>query len=195
MVLAPAAYSKKKKKKKNKCRVAKFHFKAKDATGKLHNLQNFKEPVVLAVYAGKNTADVNEDVHDGLKKDKDLKKGGELNSYFNAFGVANYQETWVPNAIIAYLIKRKIEKYKVTIWDDRDNCFSGSGESDDCLDKKRRKIFVDGKQNSTVFYKGRKMRNFVGDLNKQKFIDYIKTLARAAKEKKNFCEAKELANY
>ncbi len=194
--LSPAMAKKKKKaKSSSSCKKWRWNLGAKDSTGKTHWLTDYKEPVLMLVYAGKNTADTNVKAHDALKKDKELKKGGKYNKLFRAFGIANYQETWVPNWIISMIIARKIRKYKVIIWNDKDNCFSGKGKSSDCMGGKKRKLFRDGKQNSTFLYKRYFVRNFVGKVNSAKYLKFTKALTQAAQEGKDICWVKENIKY
>ena len=94
------------------------NFRLKDSHGKVYTLDSFKEPVLVVWYEGKNSKEQNRWIK---KKLKALRKAGILSSKkYRSIGIANFQETAVPNFIIKAVIKDEIRKTGAIILCDTD---------------------------------------------------------------------------
>ena len=93
-------------------------FKLKDSKGRTFTLKSFKRRVLVFWYEGKNSKDQNRWIKEKLKK---LVKAKKLDkSRYRSIGIANFQETAVPNFIIKAVIKKEIKKTGATILCDKD---------------------------------------------------------------------------
>ena len=117
-------------------------FKLKDSKGRMHTLKSFKEPILVFWYEGKNTKEQNRWIKKKLKK---LVKAGKLSKKkYRSIGIANFQETAVPNFIIKAVIKSEIKKTGATILCDTNGKmmkkwgFRNGRSNIYVLDKKRR---------------------------------------------------------
>ncbi len=94
------------------------NFRLKDSHGRVYTLDSFKEPVLVVWYEGKNSKEQNRWIKNKLKA---LRKSGVLSSKkYRSFGIANFQETAVPNFIIRAVIKSEIRKTGAIILCDPD---------------------------------------------------------------------------
>jgi predicted transcriptional regulator len=140
-------------------------FTLKDSKGKTYHFKDFKEPVLVFWYEGKNSKEQNRWIKNALKR---LRKAGKLpKSKYRSVGIANFQETWVPNSIIAAVIRSEIKKTGATILCDRTG-------------KMMKKWgFRNGRSNIYVFDKN---RNLVwktsGPLNKRRGKQLIRLVVR-----------------
>lgn len=93
------------------------NFRLKDSKGKVHTLKSFKKPVLAVWYEGKNSRNQNTWIKNKIKRLFDRKV--IPNKKFETVGIANFQETAVPNFLIMLAIKRERRKYGVNILCDR----------------------------------------------------------------------------
>ena len=92
-------------------------FSLKDSRGKTYTLASFKTNVFVVWYEGKNSKEQNRWIKDKLKK---LRSAGRLkDATYTSIGIANFQETAVPNFIINMVIKSEIKKTGAVILCDR----------------------------------------------------------------------------
>jgi predicted transcriptional regulator len=92
-------------------------FNLKDSKGKSYTLYSFKKKVLFFWYEGKNSKEQNRWLKNKLKKLYDTNK---INSkLWESVGIANFQETAVPNFIINMVIKSEMKKTNATILCDR----------------------------------------------------------------------------
>ncbi|NTW17970.1 MAG: hypothetical protein HGA41_11020, partial [Syntrophaceae bacterium] len=89
------------------------NFILKDSLGKEYTLNSpeFKGRVVYVNYADVGSKDMNKHVDDALKKDPGIDR---KNNYVG-FGIANMKASFVPDFIIARVIKSKQEETGATI--------------------------------------------------------------------------------
>ena len=92
-------------------------FKLKDSKGKTYTLSSFKEPVLAIWYEGKNSKEQNRWLKKKLKKMFD--KNIIPQKKFRSVGIANFQETAVPNFIINAVIKKESKETGAVILCDR----------------------------------------------------------------------------
>lgn len=93
------------------------NFSLKDSRGKTYTLASFKTNVFVAWYEGKNSKEQNRWIKDKLKA---MRKAGKLkDATYTSIGIANFQETAVPNFIINMVIKSEIKKTGAIILCDR----------------------------------------------------------------------------
>lgn len=93
-------------------------FTLKDSKGKTYRMRDFREPVLVFWYEGKNSKEQNRWIKNKLKA---LRTAGKLpESKYRSVGIANFQETAVPNFIIAAVIRSEIKKTGAVILCDRD---------------------------------------------------------------------------
>ena len=83
-------------------------FKLKDSKGKVYTLASFHEPVLVVWYEGKNSKEQNRWIKNALKKMR--KKGILPKTKYRSVGIANFQETAVPNFIIRSVIRSEMKK-------------------------------------------------------------------------------------
>ncbi len=92
-------------------------FNLKDSKGKSFTLYSFKKKVLFFWYEGKNSKEQNRWLKNKLKKLYDTNK---INSkMWESVGIANFQETAVPNFVINMVIKSEMKKTNATILCDR----------------------------------------------------------------------------
>ncbi len=91
-------------------------FRLKDSNGKWWRLSDFKEPVLAVWYEGKNSKEQNRWLK---KKMKGLFDRNVIpQKCFRSIGIANFQETAVPNWLIRRIIKSEIRKTGAVIVND-----------------------------------------------------------------------------
>lgn len=118
-------------------------FNLEDAKGKAYSLKDFREPVFVVWYEGKNSKEQNRWIKNKLKA---LRDGGKLtDKKYRSIGIANFQETAVPNVIIAAVIRSEIKKTGAIILCDRDGSMM------------RKWGFRNGRSNIYVFDKDRRL--------------------------------------
>ena len=91
--------------------------KLKDSKGKTYTLASFKEPVLAIWYEGKNSKEQNRWLKKKLKKMFD--KNIIPQKKFRSVGIANFQETAVPNFIVNAVIKKESKETGAIILCDR----------------------------------------------------------------------------
>ncbi len=140
-------------------------FKLKDAKGKVYTLASFKEPVLVIWYEGKNSKEQNRWIKNTLKKMR--KKGILPKTKYRSVGIANFQETAVPNFIIRSVIRSEIKKTGAVILSDEKG--------------KMMKLwgFRNGRSNIYVLDKKRRLRwRSSGPLNKRRGKQLIRFILR-----------------
>lgn len=101
----------------------------KDAEGNAAKIPDFGEKVLFVIYADTQSADDNDPVAEALRAEK-LDE-----SKYRGLGVANMKDSWVPDAIIRMVIRRKIEQFNRTILADDDHILAKAWGLGDCDDK------------------------------------------------------------
>lgn len=145
------------------------NFSLKDPTGKNYTLNSFKQPVLVVWYEGKNSVEQNRWIKDTVDK---LEKAGTLSPrrYYN-LGIANFQETAIPNFLIHLAIKKEQKKTGALILCDKNG--------------KMMKLwgFRNGRSNIYVLDKNRVLRwRSSGPLNKTRGKQFIRFLIRLTKQ-------------
>ena len=141
------------------------NFSLKDSKGKSFSLKTFTHPVMVFWYEGKNSKEQNRWIKNKLKK---LRKSGVLPSRkYRSVGIANFQETAVPNWLINVVIKREIKKTGATILCDRTGKMM------------KHWGFRNGRSNIYVLDKNRRLRwRSSGPLNKRRGNQLIRFIIR-----------------
>ena len=145
------------------------NFQLKDSKGKPFTLKSFRQPVMVFWYEGKNSKEQNRWIKNKLKA---LRKKGVLPAKkYRSVGIANFQETAVPNWLINLVIKREIKKTGATILCDRTG-------------KMMKKWgFRNGRSNIYVLDKTRKLRwRSSGPLNKRRGNQLIRFIIRLTRQ-------------
>ena len=96
-------------------KVSGFHLK--DSKGTPYTLRSFKKKALMVWYEGKNSKEQNRWLKDKLKKIYDTNQ--IHSSKWESVGIANFQETAVPNFIINMVIKSEMKKTNSVILCDR----------------------------------------------------------------------------
>ena len=118
------------------------NFRLKDSKGKSYTLKSFKENVIAIWYEGKNSKEQNRWLKVKIKKMYD--KNIIPKKKFRSVGIANFQETAVPNFIIKAVIKSEARKTGAIILCDKTGImmkkwgFRNGRSNIYLLDKKRR---------------------------------------------------------
>ena len=145
------------------------NFRLRDSSGKVHTLKSFKKPVLAVWYEGKNSRNQNTWIKDKLKKLFDRKV--IPNAKFESVGIANFQETAVPNFLIMLHIKKQRRKYGVNILCDRTGKMM------------KQWGFRNGRSNIYVLDKQRRLRwRSSGKLTKRRGNQLIRFIIRLARQ-------------
>lgn len=140
-------------------------FKLKDSVGKTYTLRSFKEPVLSVWYEGKNSKEQNRWLKTKIKQMFD--KNIIPQKKFVSVGIANFQETAVPNFIINAVIKSEMRKTGAVILCDRTGIMM------------KKWGFRNGRSNIYVLDKERKLRwRSSGPLTKQRGNQLIRFIIR-----------------
>lgn len=93
-------------------------FALTDAFGKAYSLASFPKRIFEVWYEGKTSRGQNQWLKERIWK---LRKKGRLSdSRYDAIGIANYQETAFPNALIDLIVRRQSNEHGVRVLCDRD---------------------------------------------------------------------------
>jgi len=93
-------------------------FRLKTAFGKTYTLQSFKKRIFTVWYEGKVSNGQNKWLQDRIRQ---LRKKGLITArHYDSIGIANYQETSIPNAILDVAVRYYSKKDRVTVLVDRD---------------------------------------------------------------------------
>ncbi len=144
-------------------------FKLKDSKGKVYRLESFHEPVMVVWYEGKNSKEQNRWIKNKLKR---LRKQGILpKTKYRSLGIANFQETAVPNFIIRKVIRGEIKKTgAVILCDEKGKMMKLWG-------------FRNGRSNIYVLDKQRRLRwRSSGPLNKRRGNQLIRFILRLVRQ-------------
>jgi len=141
------------------------NFTLPDAKGHSHSMKNFRQSVLVIWYEGKNSKEQNRWIKNKLKR---LHKQGVLNDkVYRSVGIANYQETAVPNFIISAVIRSEAKKTGALILCDKTGVMM------------KRWGFRNGRSNIYVLDKGRRLRwRSSGKLNKRRGNQLIRFIIR-----------------
>jgi predicted transcriptional regulator len=83
-------------------------FSLPDVNGKIHTLASFQKRIVAIWYEGKSSFHQNTWLNAKLRE---LRDAGQLPyRHYQPMGIANYQETAVPNAVIDLMIRREARR-------------------------------------------------------------------------------------
>jgi predicted transcriptional regulator len=144
------------------------NFNLKNSRGKAYTMASFTTNVLVVWYEGKNSKEQNRWIKNKLKKQR---AAGKLKAAtYTSIGIANFQETAVPNFIINMVIKKEMKKTGSIILCDRTG--------------KMMKLwgFRNGRSNIFVFDKQRRLRwKTSGPLSKKvgnRLIRMIRRLQR-----------------
>ncbi|MCD6497956.1 MAG: hypothetical protein J7M25_06560 [Deltaproteobacteria bacterium] len=141
------------------------NFVLPDIKGHSHSLKSFSQPVLVIWYEGKNSKEQNRWIKNKLKR---LHKQGPLNDkVYRSVGIANYQETAVPNFIISAVIRSEAKKTGALVLCDKKGIMM------------KRWGFRNGRSNIYVLDKGRRLRwRSSGKLNKRRGNQLIRFIIR-----------------
>lgn len=166
-----------------------FTFKLEDPKGNIFTEANYSSPVLAIWYEGKNTKEINRSVKDLVISSPEFnKENGKYKNTYKSVGFANYEETAVPNFLISIFINSEIKKTGTTILADKDNCYSGEGDSKNCPEGKRRKIFENGNSNILLSVDGKVLKTFSGKINAEKYRNLLTKILDMKMEGKSFCD-------
>jgi hypothetical protein len=140
-------------------------FQLKDAFGKTHTLASFKKRIFTVWYEGKQSTNQNKWLHDRIRL---LRKRGLITDRnYDSIGIANYQETAIPNAILDVAVRYHAKKDRVTILLDRDGRMQ------------RLWGFRNGRCNIFVFNKERRLIwKATGPLTRKRARQFIRMIRR-----------------
>lgn len=144
-------------------------FRLKDSKGKAFSLSDFKEPVLAIWYEGKNSKEQNRWLKVKIKKMWD--KNIIPQKKFRSVGIANFQETAVPNFIINAVIKSEIRKTGAIILCDRTGAMM------------KKWGFRNGRSNIYLLDKQRRLRwRSSGPLNQRRGNQLIRFIQRLTRQ-------------
>jgi hypothetical protein len=93
-------------------------FTLTDAFGKVYSLASFPKPIFEVWYEGKASLEQNKWLKERIYK---LRAEGRLSdTRYDSIGIANYQETAIPNALIDIAVRMRSRKHGVRVLCDRD---------------------------------------------------------------------------
>ena len=144
-------------------------FRLKDAMGHWKTLKSFHEPVIAIWYEGKNSKEQNRWLKKKMKRlwDKNIIP----QKCFRSVGIANYQETAVPNWIIARVIKSEMKKTGSVILSDKTGIMM------------KKWGFRNGRSNIYLLDKDRRLRwRSSGPLNKRRGEQLLRFIIRLCRQ-------------
>lgn len=143
--------------------------KLKDWAGKTYTLKSFKEPILAIWYEGKNSKEQNRWLKKKLKKMFDKKIIPRKK--FRSVGIANFQETAIPNFLIARHIKKENKETGAIILCDREG------------EMMKKWGFRNGRSNIYILDKNRRLRwRTSGALSKKRGNQLIRLIMRLTKD-------------
>ena len=144
-------------------------FRLKDALGRWRTLKHFREPVIAVWYEGKNSKEQNRWLKKKMKHMWD--KNIIPQKCFRSIGIANYQETAVPNWIIRRVIKSEMKKTGSVILSDETGIMM------------KKWGFRNGRSNIYVLDKERKLRwRSSGPLSKRRGEQLLRFIIRLCRQ-------------
>ena len=147
------------------------NFRLKDSKGKSYSLHSFKKKVLIFWYEGKNSKEQNRWLKKKLKKIFDGNLKGIKAKHWESVGIANFQETAVPNFLINMVIKSEIKKTGAIILCDRKGVMM------------KKWGFRNGRSNIFMVDKKRRLRwKTSGPLGKKAGKRFIRLLRRLTRE-------------
>ncbi len=117
----------------------------KDANNQPATIPDFGSKVITIVYGDKEAADFSDPISDALKA-KNFPESKQ-----RGIGIANLKDSFAPDSVIRLMVRRKIEKYKVTVLTDVDRTFPNSWGIGDCNNKSV--FIVVGKDKKIKYFK------------------------------------------
>jgi len=146
-------------------------FTLTDAHGKKYTLASFKKPILEVWYEGKSSRFQNMWLKKRIWK---LRAAGRLHdSRYDSIGIANYQETAIPNVIIDMAVRRRASQHGVRVLCDRDGRMM------------RLWGFRQGRSNIYVFDGQRRLIwKSSGPLTRKRAKQYLRMLLRLTRKKK-----------
>lgn len=93
-------------------------FRLQSAFGKTYTLASFKKRIFTVWYEGKVSTGQNKWLQGQIRQLR--KKGLITKRHYDSIGIANYQETAIPNAILDVAVRYYAKKDNVTVLVDRD---------------------------------------------------------------------------
>ena len=145
-------------------------FTLKDANGKIYTLASFDKPIFEVWYEGKQSRFQNMWLKKRIWK---LRASGRLHdSRYDSIGIANYQETAIPNFIINLAVKQRARQHGVRVLCDRDGRMM------------RLWGFRNGRSNIYVFDAERRLIwKSSGPLTKRRARHYLRMLLRLTRKR------------
>ncbi len=144
-------------------------FKLKHSNGKWYTLKSFKKKVLLVWYEGAKSKEQNRWLKNKLLKIYDTNKIPQ--KLWESVGIANFQETAWPNAIIRVVIRKEQKKTRSPIlWDQNGHMMKSWG-------------FRNGRSNIYVLDKNRRLRwKTSGPISRKMGRRLVRLLRRLTKE-------------
>ncbi len=140
-----------------------------DWEGKTYTLKSFKEPVLAIWYEGRNSLEQNRWLKNELAELVDKKVIPR--EKFRSVGIANFQETAIPNVLIARHIRAETKRTGALILCDRDGRMQKEWG------------FRNGRSNIYILDKNRRLRwRTSGPLNKRRGQQLIRLIQRLMRE-------------
>ncbi len=140
-------------------------FRLKDVNGKVYTLKSFKKRIFTVWYEGKTSNGQNKWLQDQIRKLR--KKGVITKRNYDSIGVANYQETAIPNAILDLAVRHYAQKDNALVLVDRDGRMQ------------RLWGFRNGRSNIYVFNKDRRLIwKSTGPLTRKRAKQFIRMIRR-----------------
>jgi len=140
-------------------------FRLKDAFGKTYTLASFKKRIFTVWYEGKQSTGQNKWLQNRIRHLR--KKGIITTRNYDSIGIANYQETAIPNAILDLAVRHYAKKDRVTVLVDRDGRMQ------------RLWGFRNGRSNIYVFDKARRLIwKTSGPLTRKRARQFVRMIRR-----------------
>lgn len=136
----------------------------KDANNNPATIPDFGSKVLTIVYGDKEAADFSDPISDALKA-KNFPESKQ-----RGIGIANLKDSFAPDSVIRMMVRRKIEKYKVTVLTDVDNTFPNSWQIGNC--NNRSVFIIVGKDKKIKYIKAFDKNNKPNQAD----IDYVVSL-------------------
>jgi len=144
-------------------------FRLKHSNGKWYTLKSFKKKVLLVWYEGAKSKEQNRWLKNKLLKVYDTNKIPQ--KFWESVGIANFQETAWPNAIIRVVIRKEQKKTRSPIlWDNDGRMMKNWG-------------FRNGRSNIYVLDKNRRLRwKTSGPISRKMGRRLVRLIRRLTKE-------------
>ena len=142
----------------------------KDANNQPASIPDFGSKVLTIVYGDKEAADFSDPISDALKAKKfpDSKQRG--------IGIANLKDSFAPDSVIRFMVRKKIEKYQVTVLTDVDLTFPRTWGIGDCNNKSV--FIVVGKDKKIKYFKGFSKNNKPNQADIDAIVSLVSNLVK-----------------